>query len=49
MGDLLGIVETLGRRLTAHEREMESVYYPAAAGRLTAEDLRRLREEAPPD
>jgi hypothetical protein len=49
MGDVLGLVENLGRRLAAHEREMETVYYPAAAPRLTADDRRRLREEAPPD
>ena len=49
MGDILGLVENLERRLVAHEREMETVYYPAAAPLLTAEDLRRLREEAPPD
>ena len=49
LGDILGLVENLGRRLAAHEREMASVYYPAAASRLTPEDLRRLREEAPPD
>jgi hypothetical protein len=49
MGDILGLVENLDRRLVAHEGEMETVYYPAAAGRLTPEDLRRLREEAPPD
>ncbi|HEY7113017.1 MAG TPA: hemerythrin domain-containing protein [Thermoanaerobaculia bacterium] len=49
LGDVLGLVENLRRRLAAHEREMEAVYYPAAADRLTSEDLRRLREEAPPD
>jgi len=49
IGDVLGLVENLDRRLTAHEREMETVYYPAAAPGLTPEDLRRLRDEAPPD
>ncbi|HTO77512.1 MAG TPA: hemerythrin domain-containing protein [Thermoanaerobaculia bacterium] len=49
MGDVLGLVENLGRRLAAHEEQMEAVYYPAAADRLSPEDLRRLREEAPPD
>jgi len=36
--DLTGYLENLDRRLTAHEREMSNVYYPAAAGTLTEEE-----------
>ena len=31
LSDLLGFTENLARRLAAHESEMETVYYPAAA------------------
>src|SRR5882724_11216485 len=35
LADTLGIVENLDRRLTAHEKELENVYSPAAARELT--------------
>lgn len=47
MGDILGLVENLERRLAAHESEMERVYYPAAAPALTEEDWRILENAAP--
>ncbi|HEX9690035.1 MAG TPA: hemerythrin domain-containing protein [Thermoanaerobaculia bacterium] len=49
MADVLGFVQNLERRLTAHEAEMEKVYYPAAARVLTPEERRVLEEAAPPD
>jgi hypothetical protein len=36
--DLLGYLENLDRRLFAHEREMNKVYYPLAAPALTEEE-----------
>ena len=48
MADVLGLVENLERRLSAHEREMERVYYPAAAPRLSEEDRRALASSTPP-
>ena len=45
--ELLGYVENLERRLTAHERENRSVYYPVAAGSLT-EDEGTILEAARP-
>ena len=36
--DLTGYVENLDRRLTAHERELTKVYYPAAAAALNEEE-----------
>ena len=47
LADVLGLVENLDRRLSAHEREMETVYYPAAAPRLSEEDRRALAAAAP--
>ncbi len=47
IGDILGFVENLERRLRAHESEMESVYYPAAAPFLTSEEWRILADSAP--
>lgn len=47
IGDILGLVENLDRRLTAHEAEMDHVYYPAVASALTEEDRRKLGEAAP--
>ncbi len=47
MGDILGFVENLDRRLAAHESEMEKVYYPAVAPVLLPGE-RRLLEEASP-
>jgi hypothetical protein len=49
LSDVLGLVENLARRLAAHEREMEAVYYPAAGPRLTGEDRRALAAAAPPE
>lgn len=49
IADVLGLAENLERRLTAHESEMEKVYYPTAATLLTSEERRILTEMAPPD
>jgi len=46
MGDLLGLVENLDRRLGAHETEMERVYYPAALGAFTDAERRALADSA---
>ena len=46
--DLMGYVENLDRRLTAHESEMERVYYPVAVSALTEDEwavLERARPE----
>ncbi len=48
LADVLGLVENLERRLTAHESEMENVYYPAAAPFLTPDEWRLLADSAPP-
>jgi len=48
LGDILGMVENLERRLSAHEAEMERVYYPAALPVLTDGERRALAEAAPP-
>jgi hypothetical protein len=47
VGDILGLVENLQRRLAAHESEMERIYYPAAAPALTETDRRLLAAAAP--
>lgn len=49
LDDLRGYVENLGRRLRAHETEMERVYYPAAQNALTDEEWKTLEEARPPD
>lgn len=49
ISDVLGLAENLGRRLIAHESEMEKVYYPAAAGCLTVEESRYLEAARPPE
>jgi len=46
---IAGYAENLDRRLHAHEREMESVYYPAAAPLLTAEEWSVLGAARPPE
>jgi hypothetical protein len=46
--ELIGYVDNLNRRLTAHERENRSVYYPAAAGSLTEEEWAILEAARPP-
>ena len=48
LGDVLGLVENLERRLAAHESEMEKVYYPGVAPLLTPDEWRLLEESAPP-
>ncbi len=48
IGDILGLVENLDRRLAAHEAEMERVYYPAVASVLSPEERANLAEAAPP-
>ena len=48
LGDILGLVENLERRLAAHEAEMERVYYPAAAPVLSDAERRTLAAGAPP-
>lgn len=49
LSDLLGLAENLARRLAAHESEMESVYFPAAAPALTADEWSVLTAAAPED
>ena len=48
LADVLGLSENLERRLSAHESEMEKVYYPAAAPLLNEEEIRTLAAAAPP-
>jgi hypothetical protein len=48
LADVLGLVENLERRLSAHESEMEKVYYPGAALVLTPDEWRILANSAPP-
>jgi hypothetical protein len=48
MADILGFTENLERRFAAHESDLESVYYPSAAPRLTAGELKTLVDAAPP-
>jgi hypothetical protein len=48
IADVLGIAENLSRRLSAHARDLEIVYYPACAPTLTTDEWRVLREAAPP-
>ena len=45
--ELLGYVENLDRRLTSHERENRSVYYPVAAGSLTEDEWAILEAARP--
>ena len=47
VGDILGLIENLDRRLAAHEAEMERIYYPAAAPALTEADRLLLDAAAP--
>jgi hypothetical protein len=46
--DILGMVENLERRWSAHENEMERTYYPAALPVLTDAERRALADAAPP-
>jgi len=45
--ELVGYLENLNRRLSAHENENRSVYYPAAAGSLTEEEWAILEAARP--
>lgn len=45
--DLTGYLENLNRRLTAHERELTKVYYPAAVGMLNEEEWTVLESARP--
>jgi hypothetical protein len=47
LADLLGYTENLARRLSAHESEMEKVYYPAAAPALQEAEWKILAAAAP--
>lgn len=47
--DLAGYIDNLERRLSAHEREMLQVYYPAAEQTLTDEERAALDAASPPD
>jgi len=47
LNQLLGFVDNLDRRLTAHEKEMGQVYYPAAAPLLTSEEWEALERARP--
>lgn len=49
LSDTIGIVENLDRRLTAHERELDSVYFEAAAAVLRDEEWDALLMAAPAD
>jgi len=46
---LVGYLENLDRRLHAHEKEMSSVYYPAATPLLTDDEWDVLRKALPPE
>ena len=45
--ELLGYLENLDRRLSAHERENRSVYYPVASGSLTEDEWAILEAARP--
>lgn len=45
--ELLGYLENLDRRLSAHELENRSVYYPVAAGSLTEDEWAILEAARP--
>ena len=49
MGDILGFAENLARRFAAHDSDLQTIYYPAAAGALTAGEWAVLAEAAPRD
>jgi hypothetical protein len=48
MADILGFTENLERRFAAHEADLVSVYFGAAAPLLTAEERKILLDAAPP-
>ncbi|MEP7132758.1 MAG: hypothetical protein ABI914_06315 [Acidobacteriota bacterium] len=47
LSDVLGLVENLDRRLAAHESELDSVYFEAAASVLRDDEWKALLESAP--
>ena len=47
ISDILGITENLGRRLVAHDSELDRVYYPVAAITLTLDEWKILAAAAP--
>lgn len=49
LSDLLGLIENLARRFDAYESEMRTVYFPAAAPLLTADEWEALVSAAPAD
>jgi len=49
LADVLGLIENLDRRLSAHERELFSSYFPTAFGNLSEAEWADLRENAPLD
>jgi hypothetical protein len=48
MVDILGFTENLERRFAAHEADLATVYYAAAAPLLTAAEVKTLLDAAPP-
>jgi hypothetical protein len=46
LSDILGLVENLTRRLDAHERSVQDVYYPSAAPLLTTAERQALEQAA---
>jgi hypothetical protein len=47
MGDILGFTENLARRFTAHESDLQILYYPAVAPLLTSAEWEVLSAAAP--
>jgi hypothetical protein len=47
LADIVGLVENLNRRLSAHESQIQTVYRPAAAAALDEEAWRTLRAARP--
>ena len=47
LSDALGLTENLERRLAAHESDLQTLYYPAAAPLLTDGEWALLAEAAP--
>jgi hypothetical protein len=48
MADILGFTENLERRFAAHQKDLESVYFGAAAPHLTPGEWKTLLDAAPP-
>ncbi len=49
IADVLGLAENLARRFAAHDAQMQSVYFPAAASVLTPSEWADLVASAPND